>query len=175
MDIRIRKCTIDDAQQLQQIGYETFDETFRDQNSPENMKAYLEKAFERNQVQQELSNMLSQFFFMYVEDHLAGYLKVNTGEAQSEPMGEDTLEIERIYVRSQFQKRGIGKYVFDKAIEIAMQSGKKQVWLGVWEKNQNAIMFYQKLGFVQTGAHSFYMGDEEQIDLIMVRPLSISQ
>ncbi|WP_039790739.1 GNAT family acetyltransferase, partial [Paenibacillus riograndensis] len=39
--------------------------------------------------------------------------------------------------------------------------------LGVWEKNENAIAFYKKMGFVQTGSHSFYMGDEEQIDIIM--------
>ncbi|MEH6881939.1 GNAT family N-acetyltransferase, partial [Priestia megaterium] len=26
-------------------------------------------------------------------------------------------------------------------------------------------------GFVQTGSHSFYMGDEEQIDFIMVKTL----
>uniref|UniRef100_UPI0034D9567F GNAT family N-acetyltransferase n=1 Tax=Lysinibacillus sp. GbtcB16 TaxID=2824761 RepID=UPI0034D9567F len=45
--------------------------------------------------------------------------------------------------------------------------GKQHVWLGVWEKNENAITFYHKMGFVRTGAHSFYMGDEEQIDYIM--------
>lgn len=172
MNISIRKCTVEDAQQLQQIGYETFDETFREQNSPENMSAYLEKAFDLNQVQQELSNTLSQFFFVYVEDELAGYLKVNTGDAQSEQMGDDSLEIERIYVRSSFQKQGIGKYLFDKAIDIAVQHGKLAVWLGVWEKNENAIAFYRRQGFVQTGAHSFYMGDEEQTDFIMVKDLS---
>jgi diamine N-acetyltransferase len=57
------------------------------------------------------------------------------------------------------------------AMEIAMDSGKKKIWLGVWEKNENAIAFYKKLGFVQTGEHSFYMGDEEQIDLIMTKTL----
>ncbi|GAY79036.1 negative regulation of sporulation, septation and degradative enzyme [Sporolactobacillus inulinus] len=45
------------------------------------------------------------------------------------------------------------------------------VWLGVWEKNEKAIAFYKKFGFVQNGAHSFYMGDEEQTDFIMKNPL----
>lgn len=30
----------------------------------------------------------------------------------------------------------------------------------------------KKMGFVQTGAHSFYMGDEEQIDMIMTKTLT---
>ena len=56
-------------------------------------------------------------------------------------------------------------------MEIAMERKKKKIWLGVWEKNENAIAFYNKKGFVQTGAHSFYMGDEEQVDLIMTKTL----
>ncbi|ANF96256.1 GNAT family N-acetyltransferase [Paenibacillus bovis] len=172
MNISIRKCTIEDASELQQIGYETFDETFRDQNSSENMNAYLEQAFDLNRVRQELSHTQSQFFFVYADNNLAGYLKVNTGDAQSEQMGDEALEIERIYVRRSFQKQGIGQYLFDQTLAIAVQSGKQQVWLGVWEKNENAIVFYRKLGFVQTGAHSFYMGDEEQIDFLMVKDLS---
>ncbi|OAX48075.1 Protease synthase and sporulation negative regulatory protein PAI 1 [Paenibacillus sp. AD87] len=52
-----------------------------------------------------------------------------------------------------------------------MEHKKKEVWLGVWGKNDNAIAFYKKMGFVRTGFHSFYMGDEEQIDFIMVKTL----
>ncbi|ACP12777.1 phage tail protein [Bacillus anthracis] len=39
------------------------------------------------------------------------------------------------------------------------------------EKNENAIAFYKKLGFVPAGSHSFYMGDDEQVDLIMIKTL----
>ncbi|MNS98622.1 Protease synthase and sporulation negative regulatory protein PAI 1 [compost metagenome] len=56
-------------------------------------------------------------------------------------------------------------------MEIAMERHKKKIWLGVWEKNENAISFYRKMGFLQTGAHSFYMGDEEQTDFIMTKTL----
>ncbi|MNO08194.1 Protease synthase and sporulation negative regulatory protein PAI 1 [compost metagenome] len=56
-------------------------------------------------------------------------------------------------------------------MEIAISQSKKSIWLGVWEKNGNAMDFYKKMGFVQTGAHSFYMGDEEQTDFIMTKAL----
>ncbi len=52
-----------------------------------------------------------------------------------------------------------------------MENDKKKVWLGVWEKNENAIAFYNKMGFVRTGTHSFIMGDEEQKDYIMTKTL----
>ncbi|GMK37161.1 spermidine/spermine N(1)-acetyltransferase [Paenibacillus sp. CCS19] len=171
MTIDIKKCSIDDLSILQEISIETFTDTFRDHNSPDNMTAYLDKAFNLPQLEQELSNAASAFYFIYFNNEIAGYLKINTNEAQTEPMGDDSLEIERIYVRMIYQKQGLGKYLIDKAIEIASDFNKKKVWLGVWERNERAIAFYAKLKFVQTGAHAFYMGDEEQIDFIMTRLL----
>jgi diamine N-acetyltransferase len=171
MTINMKKCTLEDSRKLQEISYETFNETFKHQNSPENMNAYLENVFNLKQIERELSNISSQFYFVYFNNEVAGYLKVNTNEAQSEEMGDESLEIERIYINNKFQKHGLGKYLLNKAMEIAMESNKKKIWLGVWGKNENAITFYKKMGFVQTGAHSFYMDDEEQIDFIMTKTL----
>jgi diamine N-acetyltransferase len=167
MTIRITKCTPEDLLTLQEISCVTFDETFKQQNSPENMKAYLDKAFNLNQLEKELRNSSSEFFFVYFNNELAGYLKVNINDAQSEDMGSEALEVERIYIKSDFQKHGLGKYLFNKAVDLAQENNKSKIWLGVWEKNENAIAFYKRMGFVETGSHSFYMGDEEQIDIIM--------
>ncbi|MDR4947890.1 GNAT family N-acetyltransferase [Neobacillus cucumis] len=172
MTINLKKCTLEDLHTLQDISYETFNETFKDQNSPENMTIYLERAFNLEQLEKEIANSSSEFFFVYFNHEVAGYLKVNNNEAQSEKMGDESLEIERIYIKNQFQKHGLGKYLFNKAMELALELNKKKIWLGVWEKNENAIAFYRRMGFVQTGAHSFYMGDEEQVDFIMTKTLN---
>lgn len=169
MEKSIKKCTHEDIDILKEISEETFYETFKDQNTTENMTVYLERAFNLNQLAKELSNPSSGFFFIHLNEQIAGYLKVNIDDAQSEEMGSETLEIERIYIKNHFQKHGLGQALFNKAIEIAREHNKKKIWLGVWEKNENAIAFYEKLGFVQIGSHSFYMGDEEQVDLVMVK------
>lgn len=171
MNITIKKCTIEDLELLQEISIETFRDTFKDQNSPENMKAYLDRAFNLAQLENELSNVFSEFYFVYSNKELAGYLKVNIDAAQSENMGNASLEIERIYIRKAHHKQGLGKFLINKALEIALERHKRKIWLGVWEKNVNAVAFYKKMGFVQTGSHSFYMGDEEQTDFIMTKTL----
>ncbi|AUZ27710.1 N-acetyltransferase [Bacillus cabrialesii] len=171
MTINIKKCSHEDLKILQEISVETFNDTFKDQNSSENMKAYLDSAFNTEQLEKELSNISSQFFFVYCHHEVAGYLKVNTDHAQSEEMGDESLEIERIYIKKEFQKHGLGKHLLHKALDIALECNKKKIWLGVWEKNENAVAFYKKMGFVQTGTHSFYMGDEEQTDFIMTKTL----
>ncbi|MBZ5203052.1 GNAT family N-acetyltransferase [Planomicrobium chinense] len=167
----IKKCTLDDAVELQAVSKETFTETFQEQNSPEHLNAYLERAYNLEQLEREIANPSSHFYFVLYGQQVAGYLKINTGNAQSEEMGDDSLEVERIYVKKDFQKHGLGKQLLNKAMEMALELNKSKIWLGVWEENDNAIAFYQKKGFVQTGAHSFFMGDDEQIDLIMTKSL----
>jgi diamine N-acetyltransferase len=171
MEVNITTCSTEDLQILRAISKETFNDTFKDQNSPEQMEAYLEKAFNSEQLEKELLNPSSHFYFVYVNNEVAGYLKVNTNDAQTETMDDESLEIERIYIRKDFQRHGLGKYLLNKAMEVALEHHKQKVWLGVWEKNENAIEFYKKMGFVQTGAHSFYMGEEEQTDFIMIKTL----
>lgn len=171
MTIRIQKCTLEELGPLQDISVETFYETFQSQNTPENMKAYLDRAFSLEQLGKELTHPSSEFHLIYSHDEIAGYLKINTDEAQSEKMGGDSLEIERIYIRSPFHKLGLGKQLLHKALDLAVERQKKKVWLGVWEKNENALAFYGKMGFVQTGTHQFVMGDEEQTDYLMTLTL----
>ena len=171
MTITIKKCILDDVRSLQTISVETFSETFQEQNSPEHLNAYMERAYNLEQLKQEIANPSSQFYFVYFDQEIAGYLKVNTDEAQSETMDGESLEVERIYVKRKFQKHGLGKHLMNKAMEIALEQQKKKIWLGVWEDNENAIAFYQKKGFIQTGSHSFFMGDDEQVDLIMTKTL----
>lgn len=169
--LTIKKCTLEDLVSLQSVSIEIFYETFKHSTSPDNMNVYLAKAYALEKLERELSNTDSEFYFIYSNEEIAGYLKININDAQTESMGNDSLEIERIYISSNYQKLGLGKVLMNKAIQIATERNKSKIWLGVWENNENAIAFYTKQGFVQTGAHPFYMGDEEQIDYIMTKTL----
>ncbi|MCR8656592.1 GNAT family N-acetyltransferase [Paenibacillus endoradicis] len=171
MTINIKKCTLEYLGLLQEISVETFNETYKNQNSPENMKTYMDKAFNTKQLEEQLSNISSEFYFIYSNEELAGYLKLNFNNAQTETMGNNSLEIERIYIRKKFQKQGLGKYLINKAIELAMERNKEKIWLGVWENNESAVTFYKKMEFVQTGTHIFNMGNEEHLDFIMCKTL----
>lgn len=171
MVITIKKCTQEDVHELQTISRKTFTETFEEHNSPEHLNAYLENAYNLDQLEIELANPSSRFFFLYFNQEVVGYLKINTGEAQTETMGSESLEIERIYVKKKFHRHGLGKRLMDEAFDIASREKKTKIWLGVWEANENAITFYRKKGFVQQGSHSFFMGEDEQVDLIMVKTL----
>lgn len=171
MAITLKKCGSEDLADLQTIGIETFTDTFAAHNTPEDLQAYLDKAYDPEKLKAELLTEGSTFWFLYDGEELTGYMKINVGAALTEKMDADALEVERIYIRPAFKRRGLGKYLIDKAIESARTQAKELIWLGVWEHNVNAIAFYEKMGFVHTGAHSFFMGDDEQTDFIMTKKL----
>jgi len=166
-NIIIRRITLDDLEKLQKIGRKTFEETFSESNSEENMRNYLEEGFSNEKLTAELENKDSEFYFAVLKDEVIGYLKVNFGESQTELKDSKALEIERIYVSKEFHGKSVGQILYDKAIEIAKQKGSEYVWLGVWEENPRAISFYKKNGFVEFDKHIFRLGDDEQTDIMM--------
>ncbi|MER2175184.1 MAG: GNAT family N-acetyltransferase [Carnobacterium sp.] len=169
--MELKKCTLEDLELLQKISIELFTDTFKDQNTEEDLKNYLEKAYNSTQLKKELTNKNSAFFFLSDNEEIAGYLKLNIGDAQTEDIAENAVEIERIYIRSDRKRKGYGTVLIEKAEQFAREKNKKVIWLGVWEENLSALSFYKKKGFIQISSHSFFMGDDEQTDLIMTKTI----
>ena len=166
-NITIQKATLNNIEQLQKIGRETFSETFSSSNTEENMKQYLEEGFSIEKLTDELNNENSEFYLALSETNLIGYLKINFGASQTELKDEKSLEIERIYVLKEFHGKKVGQVLYQKAIEIAKQKNSDYIWLGVWEENPRAISFYKKNGFVEFDKHIFRLGNDEQTDIMM--------
>lgn len=166
-NIQVKKISLNEIEQLQIIGRQTFYETFSESNSEENMKNYLDEGFSKEKLTAELTNKDSQFYFATLENEVIGYLKLNFGESQTELKDKKSLEIERIYVSKEFHGKKVGQILYEKAIQIAKDKNVDYVWLGVWEENLRAINFYTKNGFVEFDKHIFKLGDDEQTDIMM--------
>ena len=138
-------------------------------NDEKDMISYFEKAFSDDRLSLELSNENSSFFFAYLDQQLAGYLKVNCGKAQTDLQEQNSLEVERIYVLKKFQGKRVGYQLFETALELAKEEQVDFIWLGVWEENRRAIEFYRKLGFTKFDNHVFMLGDDPQMDVLMKR------
>lgn len=167
MKLEIRRCTDADMPLLQKIAHDTYEETFRPMNTAETMDKYLSAAFDVEKLRKEYSNEGTSFFLMYEEDRIIGYLKTNLAPFQSDINDPDSLEIERIYISKPFKGKGYGRKLLNHAVEQAIQQRKKYIWLGVWEKNHNAIRFYKNQGFEPFSSHPYKMGDEIQTDILM--------
>ncbi|TWF42885.1 spermine/spermidine N-acetyltransferase [Chitinophaga polysaccharea] len=169
--IVIQKASLGDMATIQGIGRQTFFETFAHGNTGDDMDKYLDEHFSEVKIKAELSHPESLFFIAREGIEAVGYLKLNTGQAQTELQEKEGIEIERIYVKSAYHGKKVGQLLYDRALEIAQLQGKSYLWLGVWEENPRAIRFYEKNGFVVFDKHIFKVGNDEQTDLMMKKEL----
>ncbi len=170
--MNIIKAKPEDVDILYPLSWRTFYESFHHLNKKANMDAYMDNAFAREKLLTELQNENSEFYFAKMGEVVAGYVKLNRKDAQTEFKDDACLEVERIYIDSSFQSNGMGTELINKVKEIARTSGVTYIWLGVWEKNPAAIRFYERHGFKIFSTHEFIMGDEVQMDKLMICKLS---
>lgn len=165
--MKIEKVASSQLNKLQEISRQTFHETFASQNRKEDMAKYLDEGLSLQNLNRELDSTSSAFYFAYIDDQIAGYLKVNWGDSQTENHDKDAFEIERIYIFKSFQGSGVGQSLFDFSLKLAKDRGANYVWLGVWEYNHKARSFYKKNGFTEFGKHIFTLGQDKQTDVLM--------
>ena len=165
--MQIRKCDINDLEALKAISINTFIDTYAHLNTPENVEKHLAHAFNDHQLTDEINHPYIVFYLFYQNGHLCGYLKLCWNDAQSEKMDIEYIEIERIYVLKAFHRQGIGRKMVEYTRDVAIALNKSKIWLGVWKKNPEAVIFYKKVGFKIFGEHTFTVGDDEQSDWMM--------
>lgn len=163
----MKHCIPEDLEVLVEISRQTFSDAFEAVNDPEDFQHYLNTALSSNTLLSELRNPLSHFYFVYHEEKVAGYFKYNEGGAQTDLKDPTAIELERIYVVSDYQNKGLGRRMINEVIQKAIELRKSYIWLGVWEENMGAISFYEGLGFEKFGKHPYYIGKDRQMDWLM--------
>ena len=174
MEIQIVEVSRNDVKELREISCLTFIQTFASENTAKNVQFFLSHNYAEKKLLSELMNPESRFFFAKQGAEIVGYLKLNSGEAQTVLPNHDGFEIERIYVDQDSKGKGIGKMFIDFSIREAKKCNAGYIWLGVWEHNKPAIGFYLKSGFTAYGSHMFKLGEDEQTDLLMRRSLAVA-
>lgn len=171
--LKIRHATEYDTALIAEIGARTFEETFGPDNKPEDMQNYLAKNFALDKIKSELADPDSTFLLAYENEEPIGYAKLKASEAPDSVNGLEPVELVRIYVDQKMIGKGYGSVLMKSCIKQAKHDGYKTMWLGVWEKNEHAIRFYEKWGFTIVGPRVFVLGSDVQNDFIMQRAIDI--
>jgi len=171
LNYKISIATLKDLPTIQGIAKKTFIEAFGPDNTQKNMAIYVANSFNTTKLTAEIKHPNSVFYLATLGEKAIGYIKLNVGDAQTEAIKGNCMELERIYVDSAYHGQGLGQLLMEKSIQIAQAAQKDFLWLGVWEKNPRAIRFYQKNGFEKFDTHVFLMVDDPQTDWMMKKML----
>lgn len=169
--ITIRRADLADAKLLTELGAQSFTETFSAENSEENMAAYLASAFNLSKQAEELLDSQRYCFIGELENVPSGYAMLREGKPASNVIDRDAIELVRLYVLKSVIGLGLGGALMKACLEQAESLGYKTIWLGVWERNYLAQVFYKRWGFEQVGTQIFQLGDDAQTDFVMQRAI----
>jgi len=89
----------------------------------------------------------SPIFVAVEEDYLVGYcFCVRQVQTAASMQKISTLYIDDLCVDAAMRGRGIGKVLYDFAVEYARENGYYNLTLNVWACNPSAMRFYEKCG-----------------------------
>ncbi len=171
MDLTIRHATISDINIISALGITTCYEAYFELDPSRDLAEYCVKFFSLEQLTIEFEDVNSTFLIAEFNGKAVGYAKLREGKKIECLKGANAIEVQRIYLLEKMKGKNIGKALIEKCCEIGKQKGYKTLWLGVWDKNNAAQIFYEKIGMKNIGTTDFSDGKNEFINLVFAKEI----
>lgn len=171
-EVTFRQATLADAGYIAAFARRLFEHTFGPDNNPSDLAMYLQTAFSDDAQRRELVDPSRIYLLGEFDGTLACYALLRVGSGDPAVAAARPVEIERFYVDTPWQGRGVAQHMMQRIIAFSQEQVSDVLWLGVWEKNARAIRFYTKLGFQDVGSHPFLVGTDLQTDRVMAMSLA---
>ena len=175
-DITVRRATVDDADEVGAPAHRLFLGAYREHPKMpgEQLKAYADASFGRDVVADLLADEAIVVGVAEQGGRMIG-LVVSRLALPPPPNHLDVpaVEIWRLYVDPALQGAGLGRRLLEWSEAHAAAHGARATWLAVWEHNEPALAFYDRLAFTRLGTTDFKLDDEDQHDLVLTRPIEL--
>lgn len=128
----------------------------------DNLQKYFDDFWTHTILKSELENEMSKYIVAKENDNIVGFAGII--------VLPDDIEITNIVTKKSERKKGIGKLLLEKIIEMSRETKKEFISLEVNEKNEIAINLYKKFNFEKVGLRKkYYNGTDDAI--IMTRKI----
>jgi ribosomal protein S18 acetylase RimI-like enzyme len=165
--VEIQIATANDTDLLASLGRRAFYEAFGQYNDPADMQAYLDLAFNPENIRSQINDSGNTFLIASLHQEPVGYAKLKRNSTVPELKSASVIHLERIYALQEFIGKKVGKSLMEACLEISRKEGYEKMWLSVWQENKTAIAFYEKWGFKVIGYKQFIIGQEVNEDFVM--------
>ncbi|POS83405.1 hypothetical protein EPUL_004173 [Erysiphe pulchra] len=176
-EINIRPAETKDVESICSMLRNTFTHTFGHTVPDEDLEHFLQEAYNTQAINAELMDPATTS--LVAEDpcqpgNIIGFAQLLRGSSDKEPCMKDTekaVEMHRMYVDTNFHKKGIGSRFMKELERIAKDEGFLVMWLGVDEYHPYAKDVYRRWGYERVGRHPFKMGNCIQYDWVVRKQL----
>jgi len=147
MKPHIRKASADDYDHVCELFQEV--DTLHRENLPLIFQKPEGAVREREYYLGLVADKNAALFVAEMNEELIGFVRMVVRDTPNHPVmiPHHYAVIDEIAVKSEFQDRGVGNMLMEKAQAWAASSGAAYMELNVYEFNRNAISFYEGLGY----------------------------
>jgi ribosomal protein S18 acetylase RimI-like enzyme len=147
LQIKIEKENIEDFEAVHELWHTTWLSTYPNKEvgvTEEDINTYYSTRFTTEKIQELKNDVISpgkgvNSFVAKVNGKVVGHFVFIVGEKED--------QLESIYVSPEFQGKGVGSQFWNEIKNLTTKG--KIIKVNVISYNQNAISFYEKLGFVK--------------------------
>jgi diamine N-acetyltransferase len=166
--VYFRKAGIDSTDELVRLWSETFRQAYKDVHKEEDILAYCTQNYTVESAQKVLSNDQSDCIIAYRNEKPVGYYVIQRHPCPINVAGS-SLELKQIYILAEEYGTGLGKALYEHAVENAKTKNNQWFWLCISDINFRAQSFYKKLEFKAIGkGPKLIVGDDFLSSTIMI-------
>lgn len=151
--LTIKQATTADISLINKLAWEVFPITYGDILTKEQSNYMMEWMYSPTNLHKQIEEEGHIYFILYKEEEAAGYLSI-------QPETETLYHLQKIYVLPRFQGYGIGKILFEHAINYIQKNNSHPcaIRLNV-NRNNKAQYFYEKMGMQRIAEGDFDIGN----------------
>jgi diamine N-acetyltransferase len=162
----IRHANAEDAAVLATFAGRAFTDTYLGLDDPQEIADYCAEHFQPEVMVGVIRDPACTTLLAWMGEQLAGYAILRAAPAPGCVTGPEPLQLWRLYLGQGFIGQGLGAQLMAEVHAQARRRGARTLWLGVYDRNERAVAFYQRFGFAQVGSSQFLFGGRFYADPI---------
>lgn len=161
MKISVTVADASHARNISAIGMLSFFDAFSSLfNNEADLQSYLNYTYQVNKIRRSIEKENNIFLIAHANNQPAGFVKLKKFSLNPQLESVAQMELQKIYVLSDFHGTGVGSALMEAAMEKVNLVKPDLLWLDVHVANARAIRFYEKNGFRIVGKHEFIIGTQ---------------
>lgn len=165
----IRAAREDEADRLSTLMRACFLAAYRESATPANIAEHLERSYRPDLQAAELARPQRRTLVAEIDGTWAGYAQLDFAVDPPVPLEvSGAVQLSRIYLLPEHHGNGLAQRLLASLRDLAAGQGATAWWLTVWQESPRAIRFYQGQGFRTVGECRFMIGDDPQVDWVML-------
>jgi diamine N-acetyltransferase len=158
--IEIRNASLKDIPLIQQVAEATWPITFGQILTSDQIRYMLDWMYSKEMLQQQLE-LDNHTFLLAIDSDTAEVLGFSGFQHQQK---EKLTKIHKLYMLPQHQGKGIGQRLIEAIASLACLAGDTGLYLNVNKYNEQAIRFYEYIGFVKIDEEIISIGNGYVMD-----------